>query len=847
MFARLFRPRWQHKDPAIRCLAVAELSSQDAEQAGVLATLARGDEDAGVRAAVCARLTDLSLLDRIIHQDRDPSVVAAASAQVKALLAGQVPEGPGLENRLRLLGLTDNQTVLVYVARHCADAPCREMAVARVDQQPLLAELATGDVPEDVQLAACERIDDETVLRRIIKSASAKRLQRQARDRLKLLQQQQEHQRALLQKQAQLQDQLQWLQAHPGDALFEGRLNQARQHWQHLNDEAPELAAALQPALQQCEQQWQQRLDEHQAQQARADALVEQQQAVDQLTRLRDRLSPADWSHWQQLRAAVDTQVQRWQTACESIDPPAPLLASYTALLNAWQQALDLADQAAEANPQAWPDGFARPETLDTPAPVAASQPARDAPAADKPDRESQRLLGQLDQALRQRQLKRANRCWQRLQEHLGDAASEARWSSRLARHQQQLTELRDWHQFAAHPKKEALCRDMELLAEQPLPAEEQAGAIHALHDAWKELMSADQEADQALWDRFKAASDAAWEPCREHYAALDVERAENLKRRQSLCQQLHDFVERVDWDHADWPAILELRQTAPREWQTLKPVRFTDARDVNKRFSQLLARMDEQLDRINEVHGQELERLIEQASALASADDPFSSANECKQLQDKWKRAGWVKPQLYHKLHRRFRREADRIFQARDARQASDRQQRQAQQQALLSQAESLQALISSPREKVDPAAVQQQLDQLRDDLRQSDLRNPPASVSKAMDEARALLLRLPEWRRWQRLLEEIRQCPEGDTDLPAQRQLAVAFEVISGVESPPDAQQERTEWQIARLSRAMTGGGSDAPLAQCQDHWQTSAPAALEPGIRGRLLTALAGLEPR
>lgn len=843
MFAGLFRPRWQHKDPEIRRQAVIGLSIRDPEQAKTLALLARGDSDPSVRACACQQLTDMALLDQVIQHDACAEVKDAASLQVKELLAGNIEQGPSLENRLRLIGLTDNQSVLAHVALHSKDPACSSMAVERLSDQTLLCELALSAPLEETRVAACAAVRDETVLRQIIKSASAKRLQRQARDQLKALQQGQRDQQALEQKQAQLLEQLSWLQSHPQDPLFEGRLTQAIQHWQELHDAAPELAAELKDQLEACQALYDQRQAALLAQEQEKAALQEQEQTVQQLESLRDGLKEEDWNRWQQLRAAVETQVNRWQAACEACPPNTPLEKQYQALLADWRHALALADQDSTESAQNWPAGFPLPAAL-KPKPET-SEPA--SPAADTGIQEQARkIIRQLDQALRQRQLKRANRSWQRLDELLAKAGDRNQWDSILSRREQQLAELRDWHQFAAQPKKELLCRDMESLAESPLDPEEQAGAIQALHDAWKELMSADQDADQELWDRFKQASDQAWEPCRAHHQALDAQRAENLARRTELVSQLENFIASINWEQADWPAVLELRQTAPKEWQTHQPVRFTDAREVNRRFSDCLAELDKKLDQEDQQHCQILESLIDKASQLPGEHNPFDAANQCKGLQQQWKQAGWVRPKHYHKLHRRFRKEADRIFKLRDNQQ---QQQREAQNQAidaLKAQADSIGEILKQGRSELDTSALREQMTALQDAIRSSDIRSTPKSIKQCLDAAQSLLARQPQWRRWQSLKEQITAVPVGEANLATQRQLAVAFEVAADVASPADAQQERTEWQLSRLSNAMTAGTSEPALKQCLNHWQNTTPEQLQQPVRERLLVALAALEP-
>ncbi|MEM6575689.1 MAG: hypothetical protein AAF736_15545, partial [Pseudomonadota bacterium] len=63
----LFKPRWQHKDPAIRAREVAR--SEDPRLINELSQIARSDADPDVRLAACRRVTHLDTLFAIASMD----------------------------------------------------------------------------------------------------------------------------------------------------------------------------------------------------------------------------------------------------------------------------------------------------------------------------------------------------------------------------------------------------------------------------------------------------------------------------------------------------------------------------------------------------------------------------------------------------------------------------------------------------------------------------------------------------------------------------------------------------------------------------------------------------------
>ena len=56
------QPRWKHADPAVRITAVDAMPDEDQE---LLLQIAREDEDAGVRRAAAAKLSDAAALAQI--------------------------------------------------------------------------------------------------------------------------------------------------------------------------------------------------------------------------------------------------------------------------------------------------------------------------------------------------------------------------------------------------------------------------------------------------------------------------------------------------------------------------------------------------------------------------------------------------------------------------------------------------------------------------------------------------------------------------------------------------------------------------------------------------------------
>ncbi|HCE40433.1 MAG TPA: DUF349 domain-containing protein, partial [Alcanivorax sp.] len=474
-----------------------------------------------------------------------------------------------------------------------------------------------------------------------------------------------------------------------------------------------------------------------------------------------------------------------------------------------------------------------------------AEQPqAQEARAPSRERSRHQGLVVALRRELQRGNLKHANRLWLKAEAVL--AEEDDAWLARqLERHSERREELRDWHAFAAQPKKEALCERMEALIDQDMDPAERASVIQALHDEWRALMSSDQDQDQALWERFKAASDRAYEPCRAHFQELDAQRADNLRRRRDLCQQLADFVAGENWDRADWQAVWEIRRRAPQEWKEASPVRFTDGRDLQKRFSALLSEIDEHLDRAWQEAERQRAALLDRARALSEQDDAHDAARQARELQKEWRAAPWLPPARHRRWQKDFRGLMDAIFGARQAASQARDEARQAQRDRATTLLEDGERRLGEDLAALDDAALAALIGELEALDHGALERGQQRRKQQLLDTLRRRRADLPRWRRWRDAERRLADAPDGEAG-DDDGALAVALEALAGVDSPEHARAERMAWQLEQLPRAMKSAGY-APLEEALKLVEARADdAPLDPALRQRMTVALAALEP-
>ena len=228
--------------------------------------------------------------------------------------------------------------------------------------------------------------------------------------------------------------------------------------------------------------------------------------------------------------------------------------------------------------------------------------------------------------------------------------------------------ELRDWRAYAVRPKREALCRQIEELADTPLEIHAQAEAVRTLRAQWNELGSGDTRRDRELKKQFDRSAERAFEPCRIYFKEQAERRSFNLEQRKAIVSALDDYVANNDWDHADWRGVEKVLRQARAEWRHYHPVDRKVARELAARFETLAGdihgRLKEQWDHNIEAK----EEIVAAATEVQESGDPATvKADAIKALQRRWKEVGPLPRRADQRLWKLFRAQCDAVFDARN------------------------------------------------------------------------------------------------------------------------------------------------------------------------------------
>ena len=227
------------------------------------------------------------------------------------------------------------------------------------------------------------------------------------------------------------------------------------------------------------------------------------------------------------------------------------------------------------------------------------------------------------------------------------------------------LMELQDWKSFAVTPKRGELIEQMQALIgvdEDPVQLAEQ---IKRLQEEWRSLAkgSTDSEED---WTKFHEASQAAYQPCREHFEAQSKQREANLQKRKALLARLKGYEASTDWEHVEWKHVANAVRSAKQEWRECGPTDRGATKPLEKAFDALIDKVEARLTAEYNANLERKQSLIQQAQRLAGTQDLAQAANDVKRLQAAWREIGLTPHAEGQRLWDEFKQLCDAVFDKR-------------------------------------------------------------------------------------------------------------------------------------------------------------------------------------
>lgn len=798
MINRLFSGSALHEnaDPAQRILSVARLAPDSPD----LARLLNDDPVPAVRAAAAGRCAEASTLAAALNGEADDTVREALVAAFGTMIA-EMSDGDAARATLEAADCRD--AVRADVAQRTRDAALRRAAIACVQEEALLVELATGAALAETRLAAAERVTTHAGVRALAEAAMNKDhgVYRIARQRLDALEER-------LRQQAEADAILTQLEARAGDpGPIVSAVVDLNRRWQALDmsADAPRLARAdaARRALQvrfereQDEQrtrlqlerrmrEWIGALDQAVADARRAGApdpavlrgelsgfrdellraevqqrsdrvalamLEDAERRIDEYPQAHAAFVPAETLAIEAEQLAASTSIdnarlpERWQALDRNIRTPDLTQRFETAIILVEQRRLEHARVARE-------EASALRLQLDV-------------------------LLTAAEQALGAGQLQAARATADSIKAHRAGAGSLPHaMVQRLAALTLQLGELERWESFGRLNARLQLCERAETLVAQ---LEAQAGEpvkvaadVRKLRDEWKVLDQQHPGVPRSLWTRFDKACEKAYAPAARFFAEQAALKKLARKQRQDFIAAAAERVAALMAEPRDWRTIERWLRENDQAWREgdLGSVDPGEWKKLDTKMKTAIAPLRDALGAVRDQARAGRAALIEAAQALGAKAMERDTPSQLKALQAKWQTESKLLSLAQRDervLWEQFRAACDAVFGARDAKRKEADNLKHEQRRAFEQVCAQLETLAASEE---DDQAVRRQSREAQEQWQQAgritpelrDLETRYRKARAAVDAALVSRARSREAAVWQTLVAKERLCEELD-----------------------------------------------------------------------------------
>lgn len=705
----LKKPKWRHRDPAVRRESIADIDPGETE---ILAALAREDEDQEVRRAAINRLTDLASLHRLageINQDDLPIV----TARKDTLLYNQIIDCQDDEKWQEILDQITSTELLAKLAVDAGQPEIRLAAVSKIDDQHILAEIVRQNCGKKPAMAAMEKITDEEILADLCESAASKTSRRLAAERIK----EYERLRNPISEQEINDRKLNALAAETAELKNSRdmdaaalRLETIKKEWQKLD--SGNNHPAYEDFSRVCHdfaQNYEKILARRKIAQEKAFSNEQLQERLNEICSTIERVS---CSTDNDAEAVKEQAVADWVSLVNNQDNETVVSASLTKRFADACRAFDtnrgkiererdhikvIGKKCAAAQELIADNNLKKASALlaetrknldriefkyfnQSTIEQLVSEVSTDIDQAENELR-TQNLsrrqaicakLEELHQSEKynhiERKMQSLKQEWQQL-EKLDDTEGrefEQRFQQIVAELLEKLTTLeheKDWELWANLKLKEQLTEQVVGL-DQENNLETVVTVIKQSQAEWKKIGPVPNERSQELWKTFQDACNRNFERAKPYLDELKTKKVEAMARRAEICSLAAELAESSEWQKTT-QTIRELQ----KEWKSLPHGQRQKEQKLYQKFRKacdhFFARRKEHYQRLDEEQGENLtakEKLCEEAERLA-AEPQLDYPGKFKRLQSDWKKIGPAPRKKKDAVWNRFRAACDSYF----------------------------------------------------------------------------------------------------------------------------------------------------------------------------------------
>ena len=214
------------------------------------------------------------------------------------------------------------------------------------------------------------------------------------------------------------------------------------------------------------------------------------------------------------------------------------------------------------------------------------------------------------------------------------------------------------------------LCARAEKLSEVEI-IKDAIRELNELHHEFKHLGPVPKDDKEAVWQRFKAASDAVYAKRDSYLQNLQQELQVNLGSKANLSETVQEFVNFQSDRIKEWNQKTKEILDIQKQWEVIGGLPRAKAKEVNKKFwsafktffnnkNAFFKRLDEEREQNLQLKNELVKRAVE----LRESNEWDRTSNELKNLQLKWKEIGPVPEKYREKVFKEFKDACDFFFE---------------------------------------------------------------------------------------------------------------------------------------------------------------------------------------
>jgi hypothetical protein len=196
---------------------------------------------------------------------------------------------------------------------------------------------------------------------------------------------------------------------------------------------------------------------------------------------------------------------------------------------------------------------------------------------------------------------------------------------------------------------------------------------LNELHHEFKHIGPVPMEDKDAVWQRFKEASDAVYARRDSYLQNLQQELHVNLEKKIQLCDEVTPFTAFQSDRIKEWNQKTKEILDVQKRWEGIGGLPRAKAKEVNKKFwsafKSFFNNKNAFFKKLDEEREQNLQLkydLVKRAHELKESTDWETTSNELKALQAKWKEVGPVPEKFREKVFQEFKEACDHFFEHR-------------------------------------------------------------------------------------------------------------------------------------------------------------------------------------